>query len=176
MFRRLGIFLGSAPSRLIDGWAHNKCDFRLVKKLGIFYEYKVIQSHISIISKTVNIRMHPSHRSRRCFLSSSLLTFGSLSLPSFATSFSSPLPAWLIALEKSVRSHSHTLSASFLASNIYEIRCSLSDPFGFGSSHGNLAGLKVKVKAEGNCLSFQHDGLNVRIILNYGSSSTPLPA
>lgn len=82
---------------------------------------------------------------------------------------------WTTTLESRLRPFSTTLTRVMKEGGDIELHCAMADPVAFGSSRGNLAGLGVKVRASGNRLSFQRDGITVQIFILTGDSvPTPL--
>ena len=113
---------------------------------------------------------------RRNFLSTSFLAIGAVVTSGTGMAVENVSKDWAAALEESLRSYSSQLRRTVGSGGETELHCTMPDPFAFGSSSGNLAGLGLRVKAAGNRLSLERDGVTVHLFLLTDSSLTPSPA
>jgi hypothetical protein len=109
--------------------------------------------------------------SRRNILFSGALAAGGLLTQSFPVLASEvAAPSWIDALEEKLSSFSCKVSRTLNSAGEPELHCTMTNPFDFGSSHGNFSGLGARVTAGGDRLRFQRDGLSVNVILNVANS------
>ncbi|MGL4400496.1 MAG: hypothetical protein ACRCXD_11550 [Luteolibacter sp.] len=115
---------------------------------------------------------------RRNILTGSILALGALTTqPLLGSSFSSlSSQDWIAILEKRLRTFSDHTSRIVTASGEIELYCEMADLVAFGSSHGNFAGLGVRIMAQGNRLSLEKGSERVAIILNPRTPPNSIPA
>lgn len=114
---------------------------------------------------------------RRKILTSGVLALGALAAQSLLGETSKlNSPEWIATLEDKLRTFSTRVSRVLHTSGEIELHCVMPDLPAFGSSHGNFAGLGLRVFAEGNRLSFQKDAVRVTAILTSSISPSSIPA
>lgn len=115
---------------------------------------------------------------RRSILSTGILAVGAFmtqpvrgDAPSAASA-----PDWIRSLEETLKAFSSKTTRIVSSSGEIELHCEISDLFAFGNSHGNLSCKGVRVKAQGNRLSLQREGLCVAVVLTPHTPSISIPA
>ena len=105
-------------------------------------------------------------KNRRGFLKASFSTLGALAaLPSAGLGLEITAQDWTSTLEGRLRSFSTSVTRALKGPSEIELHCTMSDPVAFGTSHGNLEGLRLKARASGNKLSLQRDGMTVHVFI-----------
>jgi hypothetical protein len=107
-----------------------------------------------------------TQRNRRHFLSESLLALGAVMVTPTITDAAELVPDWMARLEDKLQTYCTSMQRKLSASRVMEFHCLMSDPVAFGTSRGNLAGLSVRVRAQGNRLTLQKDGWAVSVFIN----------
>ncbi len=69
-------------------------------------------------------------------------------------------------LEDTLQTYCTSMQRKLSASGAMEFHCSMSDPVAFGTSHGNFAGLGLRIMAQGNKLTLRKDGHSVSVFIN----------
>ena len=114
---------------------------------------------------------------RRKIISSGILALGALTTQSlFAAVPEQGLPEWITTLENQLQTFSTRTSRIVTRSGETELHCEMRDLTAFANSHGNFAGLGLRVIAEGNRLTFQKETLRVTAVLTRSIDSRFLPA
>jgi hypothetical protein len=106
-----------------------------------------------------------TQRNRRHFLSGSLMALGAVMVTSTTADAAELAPHWMARLEDSLQTYCTSMQRKLSASGAMEFHCSMSDPVAFGTSYGNLAGLGLRAKAQGNQLTLQKDGRTVSVFI-----------
>jgi hypothetical protein len=105
-------------------------------------------------------------RNRRHFLSGSLLALGAMVVHPATAGAAELVPNWMTRLEDTLRTYCSSMERKLSASGAMELHCAMSDPVAFGTSHGNFAGLGLRIMAQGNKLTLRKDGHSVSVFIN----------
>ena len=114
---------------------------------------------------------------RRKIISSGILALGALATqPIFAAVPEPHSPDWIATLENQLQTYSTRTSRIVTRSGETELHCEMPDLIAFANSHGNFAGLGLRVIAEGNRLTFHKETVRVTAVLTGSTDSRFLPA
>jgi hypothetical protein len=115
---------------------------------------------------------------RRSILSTGIFAFGAFMAQAVRGDVTNAVsaPDWTRSLEDALRAFSSKITRIVSSSGEIELHCEMSDLFAFGNSHGNLSCKGVRVKAQGNRLSFQREGHCVAVVLTPRAPSISIPA
>lgn len=109
---------------------------------------------------------------RRKIISSGILALGALTTqPLFAAVSEEISLDWVTTLENKLRTFSTHTSRVLTKSGETELHCEMRDLTAFANSHGNFAGLGLRVIAEGNRLTFHKETVRVTAILTHSIDS-----
>ncbi len=111
-------------------------------------------------------KLSVTKRKRRQFLTGSLLALGAVMVYPTTEDAAALATHWIARLEDKLQTYCTSTQRKLSASGVVEFHCSMSDPVAFGTSHGNLAGLGLRAKAQGNQLTLQKDGRTVSVFIN----------
>ncbi len=110
---------------------------------------------------------------RRKIISSSILALGALTTQSlFAAIPDQNSNDWITTLEDKFQTFSTRTSRILTRSGETELHCEMPDLTAFANCPGNFAGLGLRVIAQGNRLTFQHQGVRVTAVLRSSIDSS----
>ena len=103
---------------------------------------------------------------RRKMMSSGILALGALrTRPLFAAVSEPNTLDWVTTLEDQLQIFSTRISRILTRSGETELHCEMQDLTAFANSHGNFAGLGLRVIARGNRLTFHHKTARITAVL-----------
>ncbi len=114
---------------------------------------------------------------RRKILSSGFLALGALTTqPLFAATSEQSSSDWITTLENKLQAFSTRTSRISTRSGEIELHCEMPDLIAFANSHGNFAGLGLRIIAQGNRLACHKEATQVTIVLTRSMGTHFIPA
>lgn len=147
------------------------------QKSGDITRFFKSQISIDLLKKSGKTLKVMQDFTRRKIISSGILALGALTTqPLFAVLPEPSSLDWITTLERKLQTFSTRTSRVLTKSGEIELHCEMPDLTTFANSHGNFAGLGLRVIAEGNRLTFHKEAVRVTAVLTRSIDSRFLPA